>query len=64
MKLIDYYSESFSSASSSLKIAVSTIIIKIGLVLGFDLVSGRMYSIVLNSGISSAGRVCSDILEA
>lgn len=61
MKLIDCYKESFNSASSSLCTAVSTIRIKMGLVFGLDLDSGRMYSIVLNSGMSSAGRVCSDM---
>lgn len=64
IKLIDYYSESFSSANSSLCTAVSTINIKIGLVFGFDLVSGMIYSIVLKSGMSSAGRVYSEIFDA
>lgn len=44
--------------------AVSTTSKKIGLVLGFCFVSGRIYSIVVNSAINSAGRVCSDMLEA
>jgi len=43
---------------------VSTIKRNIGLVLGFYFDSGRIYSIVLNSGISSAGRFYSDMFAA
>jgi hypothetical protein len=48
-----YYNESFNSESSSLEIAVSTSKIKIGFKLA--VVLGKMYSIVVKSGISSAG---------
>ena len=64
IKLMDCYSESFNSANSSLCTAVSTMTRKIGREFGFYLVSGKTYSIVLNSGINSAGRVCSEIFEA
>lgn len=64
MKLIDCYNESFNSASSSLWTAVSTTSKKIGLVLGLVFVSGKMYSMVVNSLMSSAGSVYSDMLEA
>ena len=42
---------------------VSTTKRKMGLALGDYLFSGIMYSIVVYSGISSAGKVCSDIFE-
>lgn len=64
IKLMDCYRESFSSASSSDWMAVSTIRMKMGREFGFCLVSGMMYSMVENSGTSSAGRVCSEMLEA
>ena len=64
MKLMDYYSESFNSASSSLYTAVSTTSRKIGLVFGLFLDSGRIYSIVVNSAINSAGKDYSEMFEA
>lgn len=53
IKLIDCCRESLSSDSSSLDTAVSTRIMKMGLRLAVWL--GRMYSMVVKSGISSAG---------
>jgi hypothetical protein len=64
INVIDYYSESLSSASSSDCTQVSTTNKKMGLAFGDYLVSGKIYSIVVNSGINSAGNVCSEILEA
>jgi len=56
IKPILYCSESFNSESSSLARAVSTNNMKIGFRLA--VVLGKMYSIVVKSGISSAGNYC------
>ena len=64
MKFIDCWRESFSSASSSLYTQVSTISKKIGLAFGVYLFSGRIYSIVVNSAISSAGSDYSEMFVA
>ena len=56
MKLIDYWRESLSSLSSSESTAVSTKITKIGFAgAGWPATGGKMYSIVVKSGMSSAG---------
>jgi len=63
MKLMDYWSESFSSASSSLGTDVSTISKKMGL-LACWFWFGKMYSMVVKSWMSSAGSWASLMLLA
>lgn len=57
-----YYKESFNSVSSSLGNAVSTNRMKIGFKL--PVYVGKMYSIVVKSGINSAGSCAGAICEA